>query len=119
MRMKFSAGFLKWEQGRPAVTTLIAQHTMFQIRISNRGPRFASQTNTQMKSGTEQSRGLTIRISREQSQPLWECDQRGINDWNGQVKTPWSTYICTENYEASGKLQVERVNFLRTDVAGQ
>src|ERR1700740_2090510 len=40
-------------QGRPAVTSLIAQHAMFQIRISNRGPRFASPTNTQMKSGTE------------------------------------------------------------------
>jgi len=54
-RMKFSAGFLQWESSRrPAVTSLIAQHAMFEIRISSRGPRFASETNTQMKSGTRQ-----------------------------------------------------------------
>ena len=53
MRMKVSAGFLQWEPSRrPSVTSLIAKHVMFEIRISSRGARFASETNTQMKSGT-------------------------------------------------------------------
>jgi len=39
-RMKFSAGFLQWESSRrPAVTSLIAQHAMFEIR--NLEPRAA------------------------------------------------------------------------------
>jgi len=41
-------------QRRSAVTSLIAKHAMFEIRISSRGTRFASETNTQMKSGTRQ-----------------------------------------------------------------
>ena len=53
MRMKVSAGFLQWEPSRrPSVTSPIAKHVMFEIRISSRGTRFASETNTQMKSGT-------------------------------------------------------------------
>jgi len=37
MRMKFSAAFLQCEPSRrPAVTSLIAQHAMFEIRISSR-----------------------------------------------------------------------------------
>jgi len=37
-------------QWRPAATSFIAQHAMFEIRVSSRGACFASKTNTEMRS---------------------------------------------------------------------
>jgi hypothetical protein len=39
------------QQGRPAATSTPSKHSMFAFRVSSSGMRFASQTNTQMRSG--------------------------------------------------------------------
>jgi hypothetical protein len=43
------------QQGRPAATSIPSQHSMFAFRVSSSGMRFASQTNTQMRSGFNQA----------------------------------------------------------------
>src|ERR1700736_1425599 len=39
------------QQKRPAATSIPSKHSMFAFRVSSSGMRFASQTNTQMRSG--------------------------------------------------------------------
>src|SRR5215475_4351624 len=78
LRMKFSAGLLNngdW-QWRPAATSSIAQHAMFEIRVSSRGDVLCFETNTQMRSRVTPSR-LAIRASRKQSQPLHDVERQG------------------------------------------
>ena len=64
-------------QWRPAATSFIAQHALFETSVSSRGACFAWKTNTQMRSRVTHPSRLAIRASQKQSQPLHDVGRQG------------------------------------------